>query len=1030
MRGGARNTTPRGNTATGRSPSSGNIGRSNAANSSTVDIVHRSSNGGSNAVNSHRGVRSEQGGAYGSTKRSSGPIDNHDSRPRGDSSKSSENSRFVTPVNGEDLADLADGDRIDALLEEKFKYSVEVSEGDEGLLLDDDEEVNDETFGLEKSEIDNNFDFTAGNSFFGRDTPSNRDARFPPADSSNRQDLNNRGGMKDIWNDTPEEKEIWGSYGVSPLSSRPNMLSVEEIEAQMKPRKMPTIEEIEAQMLAQQRRQVASRPSFELLPRQEQNRMVADTRVLSVTEIEAAMMRQNQLGQNAMSSMPMTRTPQEGLSEPYSAGGPLPPHMMGAQLLPTYHEMGGIPTGHIGRQGHPLPHGQVQLGIVSHGALHIGPGPIQQSAMHVQSQHGPLAQGPINQATTLPVQVQGGHFQPMGTIQHSSNAQQPSIHQMTPVVATQMQGRPQTLPSPVAVPFSHNSSPGQRASTPRPLFQGVSGTSPFPIPSQVRSQATSDRPPSRSGLSANGGQPSSSSSGLNASQTSVPPAQQITSAQSPSVDTSSKQRSGRLEYGQMRYGGDRAKAQQKVILDFTNFSSHRPKPSAYDGGWGGRSALLPRWERYADTMTQYEKEMIARIQFSQLVTDDPYRDDFYYQIYTTLRRPGGENKSVGTSITWQQAMISQSEKSGKSQQVSNQLQQQMQKLIEGKKQKAKGSALSLEGALGKISLTSVKNPRQVIQVTHSHKESHSVPQYSRLTSRKVMKSIEDCYGAVLILEQIKRAPQESDDDSGDVNEKIKESIDVIWKAMGLAEPIPLNALHPFAHFLSFGKGKKIFSRISHFLSSEQMFAVVSTIFARAESLDVCNMPAGTVNEDLDLFMAHVIPAVVAFMSEVSLQAVNACTRILLERHNMVWLAKSKAGLAFLTIMLSRAEILKNNVGNQTPSPEELGLWTDLYNFLFASLHTHFATIFPPTTADGSYIDDVYVWQFLSAMAVGATTVDHQRVLVSEVRLNVIETSRRASAQNDAASARALANVNLFLNALGLGIDASQLAAMG
>jgi DNA topoisomerase 2-associated protein PAT1 len=121
--------------------------------------------------------------------------------------------------------------------------------------------------------------------------------------------------------------------------------------------------------------------------------------------------------------------------------------------------------------------------------------------------------------------------------------------------------------------------------------------------------------------------------------------------------------------------------------------------------------------------------------------------------------------------------------------------------------------------------------------------------------------------------------------------------------------------------------------------------------------------------------------------------------------------------------------------------------TDLYNFLFASMTNHFASIFPPAPQDPltmTYPDEVYVWQFLAAMAVGATTVDHQRVLVTEVRRNVIETSRRGNAmsaisvamepevlaEQERSHAKALSNVNLFLNALGLGIDATTLANMG
>ena len=42
--------------------------------------------------------------------------------------------------------------------------------------------------------------------------------------------------------------------------------------------------------------------------------------------------------------------------------------------------------------------------------------------------------------------------------------------------------------------------------------------------------------------------------------------------------------------------------------------------------------------RYNDLMTQSDKDFITRIQVSQLVTQDPYNDDFYAQVYGALSR--------------------------------------------------------------------------------------------------------------------------------------------------------------------------------------------------------------------------------------------------------------------------------------------------------------------------------------------------------------------------------------------------------
>lgn len=42
--------------------------------------------------------------------------------------------------------------------------------------------------------------------------------------------------------------------------------------------------------------------------------------------------------------------------------------------------------------------------------------------------------------------------------------------------------------------------------------------------------------------------------------------------------------------------------------------------------------------RYNDLMTQSDKDFITRIQVSQLVTLDPYADDFYAQVYGAILR--------------------------------------------------------------------------------------------------------------------------------------------------------------------------------------------------------------------------------------------------------------------------------------------------------------------------------------------------------------------------------------------------------
>ena len=91
--------------------------------------------------------------------------------------------------------------------------------------------------------------------------------------------------------------------------------------------------------------------------------------------------------------------------------------------------------------------------------------------------------------------------------------------------------------------------------------------------------------------------------------------------------------------------------------------------------------------------------------------------------------------------------------------------------------------------------------------------------------------------------------------------------------------------------------------------------------------------------------------------------------------------------------------------------------------MFSSIQGSFSSLFPAQKSDKESLPgEIYIWQFLASLAVCATSVDQQTVLVSEVRDNIISTAKMNT------DAKALANVDLFLTALGLGIDASQLAS--
>lgn len=157
------------------------------------------------------------------------------------------------------------------------------------------------------------------------------------------------------------------------------------------------------------------------------------------------------------------------------------------------------------------------------------------------------------------------------------------------------------------------------------------------------------------------------------------------------------------------------------------------------------------------------------------------------------------------------------------------------------------------------------------------------------------------------------------------------------------------------------------------------------LVANFDSLNVCKAEVHNDiqgNQEIELFMNTIVPPLLGFVSESQFRIVVGLLALFIERNNMVWVARSKPGLAFLTLFLSRAETLKQGQGNYpVPDVREIQQWDELYNRLFSQLQTHFLTLFMP---GATMADDVHVWRFLAAMAVGAS-VEQQHVLVTEVR---------------------------------------------
>ncbi|KAI8366435.1 topoisomerase II-associated protein PAT1 [Choanephora cucurbitarum] len=540
---------------------------------------------------------------------------------------------------------------------------------------------------------------------------------------------------------------------------------------------------------------------------------------------------------------------------------------------------------------------------------------------------------------------------------------------------------------------------------------------------------------------------------------------------------------------------------------------------------------LQRKSQYDGLMTQHDKDVVNRIQLSQLASGDPYADDFYYQVYTTLRHRPGMPLQPNMIAAHHNSGSNEGNRNGRGRRDDNmmqRMQQQLQRIVNDAKRRPKQTQVSLEGALGKITSLTVRNPRQVLQVPSANTAHHvsgdssntkaepgnttasnlsasatSAPNAANASSimatndasamhatstsgmgdhayksaaydkRQVLKMTEDMYTTVLEIEEMRRQgpprteqqdtdhseeqqQQDQKKDSTEIfNEKLSAKVEKLWKSLRLTE----HSESPFLiALLAIAKGKKLIPRIVRQLNHDQNLALLTVLIVHFSKLQVCRhviypgtavanvdeakKQAFVLFDEVELFMNATAPHLLAFIAEAPIRIVIGLLQLFLEKNDIGLVAQTKPGLAFLTMLLSRAEILKQGGGSlhglPPPTPEEVGRWQELYNNLFASLKGRYLSIFPslyylvplnpntPMMQLSLAVDDMYVWQFLAAMAVGAS-MDQQHILVTEVRDRVMDNivfAKRNRLPLDQASHR-ISNVNLFLHALGL--DASQVS---
>ncbi|EXJ56047.1 hypothetical protein A1O7_08978 [Cladophialophora yegresii CBS 114405] len=455
-------------------------------------------------------------------------------------------------------------------------------------------------------------------------------------------------------------------------------------------------------------------------------------------------------------------------------------------------------------------------------------------------------------------------------------------------------------------------------------------------------------------------------------------------------------------------------------------------------------------------MTPQDKNFITRIQLQQLVAatgsstdanpEAALNEDFYYQVYSQIRGAPRQHPTQPLGHFAQTYLFQTGTRMGNRRQQINgdnhmqRMQQQVQRAVEAAKLKPKNKQLIIEGSLGKISFSNAKTPKPLLNIKRtesfdnrpgSAKKGEGVSTSDRKT---VLRNIEAVYTTLMRLEDHERqAPPPATEGDGDSiqahlewRQKQRELLDSLWQGLKVLDPIVPGSLvaHPFIAFLSFAKGKKAIPRVFHQIDQDKPIIILTMVVVHLDQLDVvkdailapgASQPPPMVREEIELFSQTVMPCLLSCVTEAPINIITGLLGLLIDRTNISVVAHTKIGLGMMTMLLTRAELVKE-AGSVTD--EDWQQWTMLYSRLFDILEPLLATLFPGPVNSG---DDMYVWQFLAAIGICASPEQQQRLVIG-VKDRVMETVLQSKALPPEMAGARLGNVNLFMRAIGLDVE--------
>ncbi|XP_037755318.1 protein PAT1 homolog 1 isoform X11 [Chelonia mydas] len=332
-----------------------------------------------------------------------------------------------------------------------------------------------------------------------------------------------------------------------------------------------------------------------------------------------------------------------------------------------------------------------------------------------------------------------------------------------------------------------------------------------------------------------------------------------------------------------------------------NRNQHRSLNGSAGDRVGHRSSHQEqlRKDPYANLMLQREKDWVSKIQMMQLQSTDPYLDDFYYQNYfQKLEKVSAAEEMHGDGPKKERTKL---------------ITPQVAKLEHAYK------PVQFEGSLGKLTVSSVNNPRKMIDavVTSRSEDDETKEKQVRDKRRQTLVTIEKTYSLLLDVEDYERRYLLSlEGERPALMEERKQKIcDMYDNLRGKMPGQERPSDDHFVQIMCIRKGKRMVARILPFLSTEQ---AADILMATARNLpflikkDAQDEVLLCLLRPFSLILYHLPSGTVTSLLQQLANLPQSATAPAPANLHLAAVLQNKFGLSLLYLVLSRGEELQNS----------------------------------------------------------------------------------------------------------------------